>query len=157
MLIQRSVARSIWMKNGRNHTNNEAVSTEGCRRLKAAGKASRCFIYHNMELVRWATLEYLVHHVLALGQPSPNGVSCIMCLQFSVINFPHASHLSHFSRVQRFPAVYYTHAARLAAYLALLRCVLHCVLHCDTGVGVGRVATQGHVRSGNSRLLLAVH
>jgi len=45
-----SVARSIWMKNGRNHTNNEAVSTEGCRRLKAAGKASRCFIYHNMEL-----------------------------------------------------------------------------------------------------------
>jgi len=37
-------------KNGRNHTNCEAVSTEGCRRLKASGKAKKCFIYHNMEL-----------------------------------------------------------------------------------------------------------
>ena len=26
------------------------MSREGCRRLKASGKASRCFIYHNMEL-----------------------------------------------------------------------------------------------------------
>ena len=41
---------SIWMKNGRNKTNCEAVSTEGCRRLKTSGKASKCFIYHNMEL-----------------------------------------------------------------------------------------------------------
>lgn len=39
-----SVNRDEWLKNGRNHTNNEAVSTEGCRRLKAAGKAVRCFI-----------------------------------------------------------------------------------------------------------------
>jgi len=45
-----SVARSIWFKNGRNNTNCEAVSTEGCKRLKQAGLASRCFIYHNMEL-----------------------------------------------------------------------------------------------------------
>lgn len=45
-----SVARSVWFANGRNHTDCEAVSTEGCRRLKAAGKATRCFIYHNMEL-----------------------------------------------------------------------------------------------------------
>ena len=45
-----SVAKDVWMKNGRNHTNCEAVSTEGCRRLKASGKAHKCFIYHNMEL-----------------------------------------------------------------------------------------------------------
>eukprot|EP01052_Picozoa_sp_SAG31_P048234 SAG31_NODE_10002_length_1198_cov_1.023658_1_plen_307_part_01 len=45
-----SVARSVWFKNGRNKTNCEEVSTEGCRKLKAAGKASKCFIYHNMEL-----------------------------------------------------------------------------------------------------------
>jgi len=45
-----SVAKSVWMRHGRNRTNCEAVSVEGCRRLKAAGKASRCFIYHNMEL-----------------------------------------------------------------------------------------------------------
>ena len=31
-------------------TNCEEVSTTGCRKLKAAGKASKCFIYHNMEL-----------------------------------------------------------------------------------------------------------
>ncbi len=45
-----SVARDVWMRNGRNRTDCEAVSVEGCRRLKAAGKATRCFIYHNMEL-----------------------------------------------------------------------------------------------------------
>jgi len=45
-----SVAKNVWLKHGRNRTNCEAVSTEGCRRLKAAGKAQRCFIYHNMEL-----------------------------------------------------------------------------------------------------------
>eukprot|EP01047_Picozoa_sp_COSAG01_P039756 COSAG01_NODE_3303_length_6294_cov_3.018402_5_plen_701_part_00 len=45
-----SVAKDVWLAHGRNHSNCEAVSTEGCRRLKAAGKATRCFIYHNMEL-----------------------------------------------------------------------------------------------------------
>jgi hypothetical protein len=45
-----SVARGIWFAKGRNKTNCEAVSTEGCRRLKTSGKAARCFIYHNMEL-----------------------------------------------------------------------------------------------------------
>lgn len=51
-----SVARSIWYGNGsnpkpgRNHTNCEEVSTTGCRKLKAAGLAAKCFIYHNMEL-----------------------------------------------------------------------------------------------------------
>merc|ERR1711865_736223 len=45
-----SVARSIWFANGRNKTNCEAVSVAGCRKLKAAGKAVKCFIYHNMEL-----------------------------------------------------------------------------------------------------------
>lgn len=45
-----SVARGVWFKHGRNKTNCEAVSTEGCQRLKASGRASKCFIYHNMEL-----------------------------------------------------------------------------------------------------------
>ena len=45
-----SVAKDVWLAHGRNRSNCEAVSAEGCRRLKAAGKATRCFIYHNMEL-----------------------------------------------------------------------------------------------------------
>ena len=45
-----SVARGVWFAKGRNQTNCEEVSTIGCRKLKAAGKASKCFIYHNMEL-----------------------------------------------------------------------------------------------------------
>lgn len=28
------------------------MSTEGCRRLKASGRAQKCFIYHNMEVNR---------------------------------------------------------------------------------------------------------
>ena len=45
-----SVARSIWNKNGPHAANIEAVSREGCRLLKANHSATKCFIYHNMEL-----------------------------------------------------------------------------------------------------------
>ena len=39
---------------GRNTTTCEATSVEGCRRLKASGKAQRCFIYHNgMGALEW--------------------------------------------------------------------------------------------------------
>ena len=39
-----SVARGIWFANGRNKTNCEEVSANGCRKLKAAGLAAKCFI-----------------------------------------------------------------------------------------------------------------
>jgi hypothetical protein len=40
-----SVARSVWFAGGnRSNTTCEATSVEGCRRLKAAGRASKCFI-----------------------------------------------------------------------------------------------------------------
>ena len=40
-----SVARGVWFKNGRNKSNCEAVSTEGCRRMKTSGRASKCFSF----------------------------------------------------------------------------------------------------------------
>eukprot|EP01052_Picozoa_sp_SAG31_P026451 SAG31_NODE_2396_length_5784_cov_15.942656_5_plen_151_part_00 len=46
-------ANGIWWDQtpaGRNRTRCEAVSVENCRRLKAAGLAKRCMIYHNLEL-----------------------------------------------------------------------------------------------------------
>lgn len=39
-----SVARSVWFTGNISNTTCEATSVEGCRRLKAAGKATRCFI-----------------------------------------------------------------------------------------------------------------
>ena len=45
-----SVAESVWRKANQNTSTNEATSTEGCRRIKAASPGTRCFIYHNMEL-----------------------------------------------------------------------------------------------------------
>ena len=46
-----SVNRATWFRgNNRSNTTCEATSIENCRRLKAAGLAHRCFIYHNMEL-----------------------------------------------------------------------------------------------------------
>ena len=39
-----TVARDVWEAEGRGRQTCEAVSAEGCRRLKAAGKAKRCFI-----------------------------------------------------------------------------------------------------------------
>ena len=71
-----SVARSIWSAPGRANSTCEAVSREGCRRLKASGKATRCFIYHNMELaLEWeesqravmynaSTADYFLQYVL---------------------------------------------------------------------------------------------
>ena len=48
--IDWTVARDVWFAQGRGHQDCEATSIEGCRRLKVANKATRCFIYHNMEL-----------------------------------------------------------------------------------------------------------
>ena len=46
-----SVNRATWFANRSIfNTTCEATSIENCRRLKAAGLAHRCFIYHNMEL-----------------------------------------------------------------------------------------------------------
>ena len=45
-----TTAQDLWHTGSRNSTNCTAVSVEGCRRLKAAGKAQKCFIYHNWEL-----------------------------------------------------------------------------------------------------------
>ena len=49
-----SVANHIWYKGDVSNTTCEATSIAGCRLLKAAGLAHRCFIYHNMELaLQW--------------------------------------------------------------------------------------------------------
>ena len=61
-----SVARGVWFKNGRNKSNCEAVSTEGCRRMKTSGRASKCFIYHNMELA----LEWLESQRAVMYDPT---------------------------------------------------------------------------------------
>jgi hypothetical protein len=46
-----SVNRATWFANHSIfNTSCEATSIENCRRLKAAGLAHRCFIYHNQEL-----------------------------------------------------------------------------------------------------------
>ena len=45
-----SVARSIWFRGNTSNTTCEATSRRGCAMLKAAGLATRCFIYHNQEL-----------------------------------------------------------------------------------------------------------
>ena len=59
--IDWGVASAIWSKGGRSASTCEAVSVEGCRRLKAAGKASRCFIYHNFELaLEWLESQHRV-------------------------------------------------------------------------------------------------
>eukprot|EP01047_Picozoa_sp_COSAG01_P025670 COSAG01_NODE_1630_length_9676_cov_5.955101_1_plen_274_part_00 len=64
-----TVARSVWLSHGRNRQDCEAVSTEGCRRLKASGLAHRCFVYHNMELA----LEWLESQRVAMRSPSKSG------------------------------------------------------------------------------------
>lgn len=49
-----SVASAVWYKGNRSNTTCEETSRTGCAMLKAAGKAHRCFIYHNMELaLQW--------------------------------------------------------------------------------------------------------
>lgn len=61
-----TVARDIWDRDGRNRQICEATSREGCRRLKAAGKTRRCFVYHNMELA----LEWLESQRLVMRDPA---------------------------------------------------------------------------------------
>ena len=51
-----SVAQGVWFPNASNTntTTCEATLRENCRLLKAAGKATRCFGYHNTELaLQW--------------------------------------------------------------------------------------------------------
>lgn len=45
-----NVGRAVYVANGKAHSNQTAVAVDNCRVLKAAGKASKCFIYFNMEL-----------------------------------------------------------------------------------------------------------
>ena len=45
-----TVALALWNRTGLHNGTVEAVSREGCRLLKANHSATRCFIYHNMEL-----------------------------------------------------------------------------------------------------------
>lgn len=46
-----SVASSIWCKDNQNESTVEATLTENCRRIKAVSPSTRCFMYHNLELV----------------------------------------------------------------------------------------------------------
>ena len=43
-----SVANQVWFLGNTSNTTCEATSITGCRMLKAAGLADRCFIYHNV-------------------------------------------------------------------------------------------------------------
>ena len=56
-------ASSIWFANGANASNATATSIEGCRRLKASGRAARCFVYINLELaLQWEEGQRAVMH-----------------------------------------------------------------------------------------------
>ena len=49
-----SIARGTWFTGDPANSTCEAALTESCRRLKAAGRVTRCFIYHNSELaLQW--------------------------------------------------------------------------------------------------------
>jgi hypothetical protein len=61
-----SVASSVWFLGNVSNTTCQATSTEGCRALKAAGLAHRCFIYANMEL----GLQWLETQRAAMEDPS---------------------------------------------------------------------------------------
>ena len=45
-----SVANSIWHHDDQNESTVEATLTENCRRIKLVSPATRCFLYHNLEL-----------------------------------------------------------------------------------------------------------
>jgi hypothetical protein len=78
-----SVANQVWFRGNTSNTTCEATSLEGCRRLKDAGLATRCFIYHNMELgLEWLETqrrvmynESLAHYFLQYtdGEGHKNG------------------------------------------------------------------------------------
>ena len=62
-----SVSRSNWFIGGNtSNTTCEATSRKGCQMLKDAGKATRCFIYHNSELA----LEWLETQREAINDPT---------------------------------------------------------------------------------------
>ena len=60
--------KDVWSAHGKNDSNQTAVSVDNCRVLKAAGKASRCFIYHNLELaLEWEEGSYEYDSILLLS------------------------------------------------------------------------------------------
>eukprot|EP00475_Leptophrys_vorax_P026231 TRINITY_DN3689_c0_g1_i1.p1 TRINITY_DN3689_c0_g1~~TRINITY_DN3689_c0_g1_i1.p1 ORF type:complete len:356 (-),score=63.69 TRINITY_DN3689_c0_g1_i1:43-1110(-) len=47
-------AHSVWMRNGRDHTDCERTNSMNCKMIKQVNPNTRCFIYHNMELaLQW--------------------------------------------------------------------------------------------------------
>ena len=49
-----SVGRGTWLNANRNESTCEATTTANCAALKAAGKVTRCGLYHNIELaLQW--------------------------------------------------------------------------------------------------------
>lgn len=61
-----SVGEWFTKQGGAKHAKCEAVSRENCRRIKAAGMAQRCCIYHNMELA----LGWLESQATAMDDPA---------------------------------------------------------------------------------------
>ena len=56
-----TVANSIWFTGNTENTTCEATSITGCKMLKEAGLATRCFIYHNSELaLQWLESQRVV-------------------------------------------------------------------------------------------------
>ena len=63
-------AHNEWWSGNVTNSTCEATSVEGCRRLKAAGLAARCFIYHNNELA----LQWLESQRVLLDDPTQAGL-----------------------------------------------------------------------------------
>lgn len=63
-------AHNEWWTGNVTNSTCEATSVEGCRRLKAAGLATRCFIYHNNELA----LQWLESQRALLDDPEQAGL-----------------------------------------------------------------------------------
>jgi len=61
-----ATGKDIWSARGKALSNQTAMSVDNCRVLKAAGKATRCFIYHNLELA----LEWEEDQRAAMVDPS---------------------------------------------------------------------------------------
>jgi hypothetical protein len=61
-----TVADSIWYQGDTQNTSCEATSITGCKMLKEAGLATRCFIYHNSELA----LQWLESQRVVMQDPS---------------------------------------------------------------------------------------
>lgn len=63
-------AHNEWWTGNVSNSTCEATSIEGCRRLKASGLVSRCFIYHNNELA----LQWFESERALLDNPSQAGL-----------------------------------------------------------------------------------